>query len=650
MEVTYLLVFVGLLVLGGGGPRVRYRHLRGLRLSTLWEVRRRLSPWQNERATFVWGRFRVPLSLANQHYLIGGGSGSGKTLILRLLMQSVFPEIGRGKGHRALVYDGKGDLLSIVLGLRQSYQTVFTFDPFLEEGVRWDIAGDVIDEASANQIARLLFPKQAGEHQPFFSEGMQTLAGLVILMLHLSLPGQWRFSHLIFILSSPDRLISFLEGSQRGQDLLSLYLDSGETWGNLMASFANRLNDYSVVASLWDHASHAVSLREWNESESIVIIRKRLECEGAMDAINRVLLGLAKRCLLSKLETPERRTWIIMDELASLGGKTSAQELHLLLEQGRSRQVCCALAFQNIASLRDEFGQYGADRLIALCSTKALLRAEDGANAEWAAQFFGKHEAQVETTSTSRDPSRPGTSTTKSVQNQERWTVLPSEFLAIPRADPSYGLTGYFAIPVGDPPLAFRDTLPRKWLFNGVTLAPNSDWEAKERGPDQQSPTVTTAEIEALLGLSPAPLSPVSSGAGTIPSVASGGSPAPSAALPSATQNTGGNPSPVMPPTSPVPSLTTTVGATSPAPTLTMTTQTTPAVPVSPRGPFVPPPGSLPVAPAALPSGLPPPPVSVPVSLSPMVPPPDPSAAQIWDLGAQTTEPVSIWNVGRAQS
>lgn len=484
-----------------GSPRLRYRHRRGLQMTPLKQVRFRLRHWQKQTNTFVLGRFRLPLALANQHILVAGTTGSGKTVLLRLFMQSVFPRIGRGEGHRALVYDGKGDLFNVLLGMQQPYQSVITFDPFDAEGYRWDIAKDVTDDASANQVARLLFPKQEGEHQPFFPESVQNLAGGIMEALNERAPGQWRLSHLLFIMRSAERIQTALRVTEKGRDTLSQFVHSGETWGNITATISNRIRDYEILAALWDNAPRALSLKEWNESESILVLKKHHLCEGVIDAMNRVLFAMARRRLLSKPETPKRRTWVILDELASLGGKAAGKELNLLLEMGRSRNICVAVGFQNIASLRDEFGQYGADRLIALCSTKALLRFEDQASAEWAAGFFGKQEVQVESVSRSGGYSGSGAthSTTKSYQDKERWTVLPSEFQAIPPAGATHGLTGYFVVPVGDPPLAFRDRLPAPWLFGGEALQAVADREVPERPVLQQRSTVTEADIQQLL-------------------------------------------------------------------------------------------------------------------------------------------------------
>ena len=478
---------------------VSYSHRRGNRLSTTREMRRLLR-WRKDGETFVWGRHRVPLYLASQHMMVCGTVGSGKTVLLRLMLQSVFPRIGRPglESHRALVYDGKGDLLNIVLGMRQAGQIVFTTDVFDREGARWAIARDVTDDASANQVARILFPKHDNENQPFYSLASQKLTANVMQVLIERAVEEWYLSHLVYILRSTERIQKVLSLTEKGRDTLEQFIHSGETWANIAATLSNRLQDYEIYAALSDHCEHSFSLREWAESESVLVLRKNHQCADVVDAANRAIFAMAKRYLLARPESAERRSWIILDELASLGTGIS-KELNLLMEQGRSRNISVALGFQNIASLQDEFGQNGADRLIALCSVKALLRVEDQRSAEWQSGFLGREEVRIKSVTETSGGSSSSSST--SYQDQERHVVLPSEFLAIPRAGKEHGITGYFVIPEGKPPLAFKDTLAPKWLFGGRTLAPEYSREVEERPADQQRMNLTEKDVNRLLGL-----------------------------------------------------------------------------------------------------------------------------------------------------
>lgn len=626
-----------------GGPSISYRHLRGTQLTSLWQVGRRLRRWQNDRNTFVWGRFGVPLVVAKQHFLLAGTTRSGKTVLLRLLMQSVFPRIGQGEGHRALVYDGKGELLNVILGIKQSYQSVITFNPLDADGLRYEFAADVIDDASANQAATLLFPKYDSENQPFFSESVQNIAANLMQVFIEIAPGQWRLSHLLYVMRSADRIKAVLGATTKGQDMLSQFEHSGETWGNITATISNRIRDYEIVAALHDHATQSFSVKEWNETESILLLQKSQDCPEVMDALNRVIFTLAKRRLLSKPPSPRRRTWLIFDELASIKSKEVAKDLGLLLEQGASRNICCALAFQNISALRDEFGQHGADRLVALCGTKALLRFEDYVSAEWASGFFGKQEVRITSVSSTSSSGAGGHSsgTSTSYQDQTRWVVEPSEFqeIALPGGD--RGVTGFFALPLGKTTL-FKDTVPAKWVFSGTTLAPESDRALPERPTNQQRLTITDVDIEQLLK-GRVQLTSQSS-ASSMPTTGTVVTPATAPVVPTPPPSPVPPPASAVPPMSPVPPPPPVV-AVPPTPTPPQPAQSaSPVVKASKR--------NKKTAPAAAP-----PVVTTPVPTATSGgsnPPPGPAAAsgatnqpQVWNLANGTVQPASIWSVKR---
>ena len=94
-------------------------HLRGRALRTMAEIEGLLASHAGREGVRV-GRFQFPCRIATGHFACVGATGSGKTMLQRLLMQSVLPEIGRGRGCRALVYDAKQDVLSQLAGMRLS--------------------------------------------------------------------------------------------------------------------------------------------------------------------------------------------------------------------------------------------------------------------------------------------------------------------------------------------------------------------------------------------------------------------------------------------------------------------------------------------------------------------------------------------------
>ena len=96
-------------------------HLRGRSLRTSREAQTLLDQKLSSRDPGLQlGTLRVPSEAAYSHLALVGATGSGKTLLQRLLLQSVLPRIGQGFGHRALIYDAKQDVLSVLAGMRLS--------------------------------------------------------------------------------------------------------------------------------------------------------------------------------------------------------------------------------------------------------------------------------------------------------------------------------------------------------------------------------------------------------------------------------------------------------------------------------------------------------------------------------------------------
>ena len=72
-----------------------------------------LFPPQKALPRPFWAGDRLPAGAGNKHFCVVGTTGSGKTITLQLLMQSVLPSLGEsGADRRALIYDAKQDILS----------------------------------------------------------------------------------------------------------------------------------------------------------------------------------------------------------------------------------------------------------------------------------------------------------------------------------------------------------------------------------------------------------------------------------------------------------------------------------------------------------------------------------------------------------
>jgi len=445
-------------------PHLSVRHLRGRTLREPAEVREALT---NEPHSIRWGGCLLPHRIAYGHLAVIGATGSGKTMLQRLLMQSVLPTISEGCQQRALVYDAKQDMLSLLAGM-DIKAPVHLFNPLDARSVAWDIAADVTSPAAALQAASLLIPKATHDANPFFSNAARHLLHGVLLALIQKAPKRWTLRQAILILRDPLLLQQFL-GSNEATRYLLQYCEHTATFQNILSTVLTRIAPYEIIAAAWDQAKGRVSLRRWLESESLLILGNDEDNRAAIDTINQLIFKRLSELILARPELTDggkQTTWIMLDEVRQAG---RLEGLSALMTKGRSKGAAVLLGFQDISGLRDVYGREVADELVGQCNTKAILRLNSPETARWASQVVGASEFIETHKSRSRSRNfrdhsfREGGSLGVSFSDAitKRELILDSEFLDFPETSPEHGLSGVFVSPVTG---AFRDHLPGAWL------------------------------------------------------------------------------------------------------------------------------------------------------------------------------------------
>jgi len=410
-----------------------------------------------EDSGLFWGMMRLPSSVASSHFAIVGSTGSGKTISIRLLMQSVLPMIGTGKDHRALIYDAKQDMYSILKGINPPCE-VMILNPFDKRGVAWDMAKDITSPATAQQIASILIPENKNASQPFFADAARHLLSGVLISFIKNAPENWRLRDVLIALKSQERLKKVLLATPETSDLVEQYFSDATTARNVMSTVATKMQRYEFIAAAWSKAKKSISLRDWLKSESILILGNDEATRTALDAINQVIFKRLSELILAQTESETgitgRRTWIFLDELRQAG---KLEGLSSLLTKGRSKGASVILGYQDIEGLREVYGHQLANEIAGQCANKAILRCDSSDTAKWASALFGEREVLERRESVSQSSgsshqeysmSAGSSSKSESAQTSEqilkRDVVLPSQIMDIAPCTPQTGLSGYY--------------------------------------------------------------------------------------------------------------------------------------------------------------------------------------------------------------
>jgi hypothetical protein len=416
-------------------------------------------------------------------------------VILRLLMQSALPLIVPGSGKRALIYDAKGDMMSLLPEIAPR-AAIYTTHPFDKRGRAWDMAADITEPRQAVQLVHTLIPP-IQESQPYFSDAARDLLYGVIISYLRSKILDWKFADLLRAMKSPRRLVRILRRHPETRDLVTCYCSDKRLLFSVLSTFASKTLAYRPVAAAWEHAK-PISLKQWSEGEMILIMGNDETSRAAIDPINRCLFKRASDITLSQPETETTclKSWFIIDELSEAG---KLDGLVPLLKKSRSKGGAVAISFQSVGGLKDStmYGPHFTDEILGQIGNRFLGRIEDPATADLASQILGDQEIDQYTTSSTRGSQ--SNSTTTNHQIVTRRAVLPSEFMTIPHCDRENGLSGFFTTRSA----SYFATLPGPELFDKQLMQPKKDGEPAFIARDEEAQYLrpwTEEEVEKFCG------------------------------------------------------------------------------------------------------------------------------------------------------
>lgn len=441
-----------------------------------------------------WGGLELPISCGPQHFVMVGAPGSGKSINLQLMMQSVLPRIRTGANRRAIIYDAKRDIYTTLLGMGIPEDRIHIFNPFDARSVAWDMALDVDDPATAVEIATILVPERSGEVQPFFPQAARALIGGIMEVFIEIARKKWTLRDVVLALRTDARMKQILSMSQYTEHLVGHYLSGTDTHRDINATIENTMRRLAFVAAAWDNSTSSQSMEQWVQTESILLLGSNPSLDSTIQQINSAILHRLSQIILNQPEarhqTPPPLNWLFIDELRRAGRFPNLPEF---MVEGRSKGLCAVLAFQDLPGLMDVYTPNLAKEIIGTPRNKAFLKLSEPETAEYACRFFGQLELEMERYSESwgtssthgQNPSWTSQSGgSRQRMNHTRPAIAMREFMKILEAIPENGIGGFFdTASIGDP---YFTTLPGALIDERLARPHPSECNVKPRPREHQ--------------------------------------------------------------------------------------------------------------------------------------------------------------------
>lgn len=422
----------------------------------MWKLRRSAAPPEPDPFHLFFAGRRFPRHIAEDNFLFGGTRGSGKTLSIRLLTQSVVDGFIPGSRRKALIYDPKGDWPSIAHGMLEGLQhqgkpyrtKVKLLNPFDSRGYAYDIAADFASLGGARHrralsvvadgFAKSLIPDDGmGNDNVFWMSSAQSVISGLAQSFAMFSPDRWTFRDLISAACDEQLTRAVLDRDPMTKRVLARFSKTGETEANVLQTVASFTWDIEAAATAWEHhyrRGRRFTFTKWFGSEDILILCGNYNPRAALEPVNGVIMNFAREHCLNQDEVdwsepihPE--TWFILDEFPKLHAIPDMEDFFTLTRSKGGVQV---VGFQSVTDMHKRYGEDGGDTILGLCGHLGAFRLTCPKTAAYFEDRIGSYEVfrhyrstteQTSTSYTGREVT--GRSVSRSTSDQWQFHTLP---------------------------------------------------------------------------------------------------------------------------------------------------------------------------------------------------------------------------------
>jgi len=357
------------------------------------------------------GTVRLPPALETQHLIMEGANGTGKTQAIKQLISQVL-----ARGDKVVVIDSQYEMHRTFAA---KYGGII-LSPFDESSPGWLPQNEVRTPQDWNALADTLIAKGEGSGAEWNAMARAFFTAIARGYHREVLAAGAEFDHMalfhLLTSASVEDIAPFLEGSAAAS-----LADNEKGLTNVRMSFFESL-------AFWpDLKKGDFSVRDWvgDEDRQNLFIPHTKRTLGALRALIATWADQIVQEACDLGEDRDRRVWVIIDELASLGQIPALEEATAEL---RKTGFCLVVGVQNIEQIEQRYTKTGARTINSNLSSKLFFRVNDPDAAERISKTIG--DARHEVRSFSQSSSAQGGST-ESVTEQVDRLVLASDIQAL---------------------------------------------------------------------------------------------------------------------------------------------------------------------------------------------------------------------------
>ena len=409
--------------------------LGGTRLVSEAEAVALISPLAGKDALHI-GKVPIPRRNETRHFAIIGTTGSGKTTVLRQMLDGI-----EARGEPALVYDTSGEFIAHYY---YPARGDIILNPFDGRCSFWSPFDEITHPADADRIARQLVSETGSQDDDVWLETSRILVANMLRNLWAEKNCSLEALLESLQIKSKDQLKQWLGHTSSARTFAD---DADRATGSVLFMLAKAANLIQFLkvrdkgAERFAFRNFVAGLDKNTGAKPWIFVPRKEDFFEAAKPLMACWLECAASAVLGLPPSPERRIWFMLDELADL---PRVDNLARLLPEGRKFGASIVLTFQALGQMRNRYGDNIAEAMLACCNTKLFLQTVDRETREWASETIGQCEIEMRTATDTLSVGNERPRITIATQRQFRAAVLESELRLPP-------YQGYLLMPDGLP-------------------------------------------------------------------------------------------------------------------------------------------------------------------------------------------------------
>jgi len=360
----------------------------------------------------------MPKRLECLHIMIAGSTGSGKSVLIREIAFSALL-----RGDRIIVADPNGEIYS-KFGKAED----IILNPYEIRSQGWSFFNEIRHEYDFKRFSLSIVPRgQSNEEEEWCGYARLLLTETARKLKMIGEPCIKKLFEWTTI-ADPDDLKKFLKGTVAE----SLFVGATRALASARFVLSSKLPEHLTMPT------GAFSLRSWLDDPAgrNLYITWREDMTESLKPLISAWIDILCTSILSLTEDPNRRVWLIIDELASLEKLAS---LINAATKGRKVGLRLVAGLQSTSQLTKIYGPAEAQTLRSCFRSLMVLGGTktDPQTCEDMSKSLGEHEVEREVISQQQVKSSKSDNK-QLIQMRER-VVMPSEISNLPN------LTGFLA-------------------------------------------------------------------------------------------------------------------------------------------------------------------------------------------------------------